>query len=40
VAQLRAAAVEDGMPTLRMDGIEKILLGHTDIKMVRAVCVW
>jgi type II secretory ATPase GspE/PulE/Tfp pilus assembly ATPase PilB-like protein len=39
VAQLRAAAVEDGMPTLRMDGIEKILLGHTDIKMVRAVCV-
>jgi type II secretory ATPase GspE/PulE/Tfp pilus assembly ATPase PilB-like protein len=39
VAQLRAAAVEHGMPTLRMDGIEKILLGHTDIKMVRAVCV-
>jgi type II secretory ATPase GspE/PulE/Tfp pilus assembly ATPase PilB-like protein/GAF domain-containing protein len=39
VAQLRAAAVEDGMPTLRMDGIEKILLGHTDIKMVRAACI-
>jgi type II secretory ATPase GspE/PulE/Tfp pilus assembly ATPase PilB-like protein len=39
VAQLRTAAVEDGMPTLRMDGIEKILLGHTDIKMVRAACI-
>ncbi len=39
VAQLLAAALEDGMLTLKMDGIEKILLGITDIKMVRAVCV-
>ncbi|RZT09223.1 Type II secretory pathway ATPase GspE/PulE or T4P pilus assembly pathway ATPase PilB [Duganella sp. CF402] len=39
VAQLLAAALEDGMLTLKMDGIEKILLGITDIKMVRAVCI-
>ncbi len=39
VAQLLAAALEDGMLTLKMDGIEKILLGATDIKMVRAVCI-
>ncbi|WP_317205516.1 GspE/PulE family protein [Janthinobacterium sp.] len=39
VAQLLAAALEDGMLTLKMDGIEKTLLGITDIKMVRAVCI-
>jgi type II secretory ATPase GspE/PulE/Tfp pilus assembly ATPase PilB-like protein len=39
VAQLLAAALEDGMLTLKMDGIEKVLLGVTDIKMVRAVCI-
>ncbi|MET3131653.1 type II secretory ATPase GspE/PulE/Tfp pilus assembly ATPase PilB-like protein [Oxalobacteraceae bacterium GrIS 1.11] len=39
VAQLLAAALEDGMLTLKMDGIEKVLLGLTDIKMVRAVCI-
>ena len=39
VAQLLAAALEDGMLTLKMDGIEKILMGATDIKMVRAVCI-
>ena len=39
VAQLLAAALEDGMLTLKMDGIEKVLLGITDIKMVRAVCI-
>ena len=38
-AQLLAAALEDGMLTLKMDGIEKVLLGVTDIKMVRAVCI-
>jgi hypothetical protein len=27
------------MLTLKMDGIEKILDGVTDIKMVRAVCI-
>ncbi|MRW89331.1 GAF domain-containing protein [Duganella sp. FT80W] len=39
VAQLLAAALEDGMLTLKMDGIEKVFLGITDIKMVRAVCI-
>jgi type II secretory ATPase GspE/PulE/Tfp pilus assembly ATPase PilB-like protein len=38
-AVLLAAALEDGMLTLKMDGIEKILSGITDIKQVRAVCI-
>ncbi len=39
VAQLLAVALEDGMRTLKMDGIEKVLSGITDIKAVRAVCI-
>ncbi|MDQ1924273.1 GspE/PulE family protein [Massilia pseudoviolaceinigra] len=39
VAALLAAALEDGMMTLKMDGIEKVLSGITDIKMVRQVCI-
>ncbi len=39
VAQLLAAALEDGMLTLKMDGIEKVLSGITDIKMIRQVCI-
>ena len=39
VAQIFAAAVEGGMRTLKMDGLEKIMLGLTDIKMVRSVCI-
>jgi type II secretory ATPase GspE/PulE/Tfp pilus assembly ATPase PilB-like protein len=39
VAALLAQALEDGMLTLKMDGIEKVLSGDTDIKMVRAVCI-
>jgi type II secretory ATPase GspE/PulE/Tfp pilus assembly ATPase PilB-like protein len=39
VSSLLAAALEDGMLTLKMDGIEKVLAGLTDIKMVRAVCI-
>ena len=39
VAQLLAAALEDGMMTLKMDGIEKVLSGITDMKMVRQVCI-
>ncbi len=39
VAQLLAAALEDGMLTLKMDGIEKVMSGITDIKQVRAVCI-
>ncbi|HQR03989.1 MAG: GspE/PulE family protein [Proteobacteria bacterium] len=39
VAQLFAQALEDGMLTLKMDGMEKILQGITDLKQVRAVCI-
>ncbi|GAB4175845.1 MAG: ATPase, T2SS/T4P/T4SS family [Rhodocyclaceae bacterium] len=39
VALLLAAALEDGMRTLKMDGIEKVLMGLTDMKQVRAVCI-
>ncbi|HCY16032.1 MAG: secretion system protein E [Curvibacter sp. GWA2_64_110] len=39
VAEIFAAAVESGMRTLKMDGMEKILLGQTDLKQVRSVCI-
>ncbi|MBI3531587.1 MAG: Flp pilus assembly complex ATPase component TadA [Burkholderiales bacterium] len=39
VAEIFAAAVESGMRTLKMDGMEKILLGLTDLKQVRSVCI-
>lgn len=39
VAELFAAALNSGMHTLKMDGMEKVLLGMTDIKMVRSVCI-
>ena len=39
VATLFAIALEEGMRTLKMDGIEKVLLGITDIQQVRAVCI-
>ena len=39
VAVLLAAALEDGMTTLKMDGIEKVLQGHIDLKTVRQVCI-
>ena len=39
VAKIFAASVEGGMRTLKMDGMEKIMMGLTDIKMVRSVCI-
>jgi type II secretory ATPase GspE/PulE/Tfp pilus assembly ATPase PilB-like protein len=39
VAVLFAASVEGGMRTLKMDGMEKIMMGLTDLKMVRQVCI-
>jgi type II secretory ATPase GspE/PulE/Tfp pilus assembly ATPase PilB-like protein len=39
VAELFAAAVNSGMRTLKMDGMEKVLMGLTDMKMVRSVCI-
>ncbi|MBS0315531.1 MAG: Flp pilus assembly complex ATPase component TadA [Proteobacteria bacterium] len=39
VAEIFSAAVESGMRTLKMDGMEKIMLGLTDLKQVRSVCI-
>ncbi|WP_035060216.1 GspE/PulE family protein [Andreprevotia chitinilytica] len=39
VPQLLGRALEDGMRTLKQDGIEKVLGGLTDIAQVRAVCI-
>ena len=39
VAEIFAAVVEVGMRTLKMDGMEKIMLGMTDLKQVRSVCI-
>ena len=39
VAELFAAALNDGMLTLKMDGIDKVLQGITDMAQVRAVCI-
>jgi len=39
VAEVFAAAVEGGMRTLKMDGMEKVMMGLTDLKMVRSVCI-
>ena len=39
VAELFATAVEGGMRTLKMDGMEKVMMGLTDLKMVRSVCI-
>ncbi len=39
VADLLAIALEEGMRTLKQDGIEKVLQGITDMHQVRAVCI-
>ncbi len=39
VAQMFATALEEGMRTLKQDGIEKVMQGITDIHQVRAVCI-
>ncbi len=39
VSEIFAASVEGGMRTLKMDGMEKVMLGLTDLKMVRSVCI-
>jgi type II secretory ATPase GspE/PulE/Tfp pilus assembly ATPase PilB-like protein len=38
VVELLTAALADGMFTLKMDGMEKVLCGATDMKQVRLVC--
>jgi type II secretory ATPase GspE/PulE/Tfp pilus assembly ATPase PilB-like protein len=39
VAEVLAIALEEGMRTLKQDGMEKCLMGVTHMKEVRAVCV-
>ena len=39
VSQLFATALEAGMRTLKMDGMEKALQGLTDLHQVRSVCI-
>lgn len=39
VAELLAIALEEGMHTLKQDGMEKVLQGVTDMFQVRAVCI-
>jgi type II secretory ATPase GspE/PulE/Tfp pilus assembly ATPase PilB-like protein len=38
VEKLRQKAIKAGMRTLMQDGIQKVLLGNTDMKQVLAVC--
>jgi type II secretory ATPase GspE/PulE/Tfp pilus assembly ATPase PilB-like protein len=39
VADIFVAGVGSGMRTLKMDGMEKIMMGMTDLKQVRSVCI-
>jgi type II secretory ATPase GspE/PulE/Tfp pilus assembly ATPase PilB-like protein len=39
VAKMFATCMDEGMRTLKQDGIEKVLQGITDIQQVRAVCI-
>jgi len=39
VADILAIALNEGMHTLKQDGIEKVLMGITDIHQVRSVCI-
>jgi type II secretory ATPase GspE/PulE/Tfp pilus assembly ATPase PilB-like protein/GAF domain-containing protein len=39
VAELLSICMEDGMHTLKQDGMEKVLQGVTDMHQVRAVCI-
>lgn len=39
VAEILAVSLNEGMRTLKMDGIEKVMQGITDLAQVRAVCI-
>ncbi len=39
VADIFVKSVEEGMSTLKMDGMEKVMMGVTDMKQVRAVAI-
>jgi type II secretory ATPase GspE/PulE/Tfp pilus assembly ATPase PilB-like protein len=38
VRDIREIAVAEGMRTLRMDGVEKVLAGRTDLQQIQRVC--
>jgi type II secretory ATPase GspE/PulE/Tfp pilus assembly ATPase PilB-like protein len=38
VSKILDTCLKEGMRTLRQDGIEKVIQGHTDIMAIRAVC--
>ena len=39
MSEIRDQAIEEGMTTLKQDGIEKVFAGHADLKEVRKVCI-
>jgi type II secretory ATPase GspE/PulE/Tfp pilus assembly ATPase PilB-like protein len=39
VSDIFVMSVAEGMSTLKMDGMEKVMMGLTDMKQVRAVCI-
>ena len=39
VSDLFIKSVEEGMSTLKMDGMDKVMMGLTDMKQVRTVCI-
>ena len=39
IAELFAGAVNSGICTLKMDGMEKVLMGLADLKRVCSVCI-
>jgi type II secretory ATPase GspE/PulE/Tfp pilus assembly ATPase PilB-like protein len=39
VADILALSLAEGMLTLKMDGMEKVMQGITDMIQVRAVCI-
>ena len=39
VTDLFVKSVEEGMSTLKMDGMDKVMMGLTDMKQVRTVCI-
>ena len=39
VADLFVKCVEEGMSTLKMDGMDKVMMGLTDMAQVRTVCI-
>lgn len=38
IAEIQKVAVEDGMRTLRMDGVNKVIAGVTDLEQIQRVC--